>query len=71
MLMNIPTLLSQNLKTFAFATYKRKKKSDGTAKGFGFACRLWWGGHRFWIMRSTIAFVGFSLVDLIFISRYF
>jgi len=30
-----------------------------------------WGYHRVWIVRSPIAFVDFSLVDLIFISRYF
>ena len=30
-----------------------------------------WGYHRVWIVRSPIVFVDFSLVDLIFISRYF
>ncbi len=42
-------------------------------EGFGFACRLGcqWGYYRAWIVCSPIAFVGFSLVDLIFISRYF
>jgi hypothetical protein len=30
-----------------------------------------WGYHLLWIVRSPIVFVDFSLVDLIFISRYF
>ena len=44
-----------------------------TGEGFGCACRFGcqWGYHRVWIVRSTITFVDFSLVDLIFISRYF
>ena len=33
--------------------------------------RCQWGYHRVWIVRSPIAFADFSLVDLIFIYRYF
>jgi hypothetical protein len=44
-----------------------------TREGFGFVCRFGcqWGYYRLWIARSTITFVDFSFVDLIFIFRYF
>jgi DNA polymerase III epsilon subunit-like protein len=51
---------------------KIKKNKKKITKKYH-ACRLecQWGYLRVWIVRSPIAFVDFSLVDLIFISRYF
>jgi hypothetical protein len=55
-----------------FEYKKTKKIFVKFCEGFGFACRLGcqWGYHRAWIVCSPIVFVDFSLVDLIFISRY-
>ncbi len=55
-------------RSVVFATYGNGRRRPG--EGFGFACRrgCQWGYHRAWIVCSPIAFVDFSLVDLIFIS---
>jgi hypothetical protein len=57
----------------AASSSRYKAMVDGSLTRASTECRFGcqWDYHRVWILYSPIAFVDFSLVDLIFISRYF
>ncbi len=57
----------------ASSSSRQKAMVGGALTRASTLCRLGcqWGYHRTWIVCSSIVFVDFSFVDLIFISRYF
>jgi hypothetical protein len=60
-------------KKIPFNTLRRARVRTSisiSVRGLDFLCRLGcrWGYHRVWITCSSIAFVDFSFVDLVFLS---
>ena len=67
----IPWLRPLPQRSVFFTTSDNGRRSPGEGFDFSFRFGCQWGYHRVWIVCSSITFVDFSRVDLIFISRYF